>query len=221
MKRDHRMMLSLTITAGLVLAACGGSDDEPAVDTASDAPAPEPAADAGDDAPGRSEAQQSLDDAGVDLDLEELEETMSGFSTGEGGGVVTIDGVPYTFEATAACIWQGTDFVAEGLGQDPDGNPAWVSINASVDDFDGDGTEGPSIDIFVEPGRTELFGDGPDDAPDFTATYYEAEWFLPEDEVVYELANGVITGSGAVQDYSGIAIPFGERGEMTFEASCT
>ena len=252
MKRDHSKMLTLAVVAGLVLAACGGSDDDTAADPpAADEPAPadaddepteEPApadppdaggdddgdgddgsnggGDDGDGSTGLDDVQESLDDAGVDLDLEELEETIGNFSTGEGGGVVTIDGVAYTFGATAVCIFQGTDFVAEGLGQDPDGNPAWVSISLGVDDLDGDGEEGPSIDIFVEPGRTELFGDGPDDAPDFTASYWDG-FSDPSMEITYELSDGVARGSGPIQDYSGIAIPFGENGEMTFEASCT
>lgn len=239
MKRDHHKLLTLAAIAGLVLAACGGSDDdtpaaeEPAsaeADTAAE-PAGEPApADAADDDGGtdddgdgsaaRDDVQESLDDAGVDLDLEELEETIGNFSTGEGGGVVTINGVAYTFEATGVCIFQGTDFVAEGLGQDPDGNPAWVTVNLGVEDLDGDGVEGPSVDIFVEPGRTELFGDAPDDAPDFTASYWDG-FSDPSMEITYELSAGVARGSGPVQDYSGIAIPFGENGEMTFEASCT
>src|SRR5690606_16045547 len=103
-----------------------GSDvgDDGADGDAADAGAAD--ADGGDDGDGPTgldDVQESLDDAGVDLDLEELEETIGNFSTGEGGGVVTIDGVAYTFGATAVCIFQGTDFVAEGLGQDPDGNP--------------------------------------------------------------------------------------------------
>lgn len=246
MRRDHSKLVALAAAAGLALAGCGGSDDEPAAESpsaavdadAGDDGAGDAADDARDDAAddgagddgagddgggssGRDDLQQSLDDVGVDLDLEGLEETISGFSTGEGGGVVTIDGVAYTFEATAVCIWQGTDFVAEGLGSDPAGNPAWVSINASDDDFDGDGNPDRAIDVFVEVGRTELFGDGPDDAPDFVGTYYDSDWMSPEDEIVYELSNGILRGSGPVQDYSGTAIPFGERGQMTFEASCT
>lgn len=237
MRRDHLTKMSLAIAAGLLVAACGG-DDEPAAeppadevtdemtdaagdDTADDAGG-EAAEDAGDgdgDAGGagtNDEAQESLDDAGVDLDLDELEETVGNFSTGEGGGTVTIDGVAYTFESTAVCIVQGDDFVAEGLGQDPDGNPAWVSINASRDDFDGDGEAGPYIDVYVEPGRVELFGEGPDDAPDFAASYFDGFG----EEITYELNDGRITGSGPISDFNGVAIPFGETGEMTFEAFC-
>ena len=246
MKRDHPKLMTLAITAGLVVAACGGDDDTTSAPAAEQPAAEQPAAeqppaagagadgdgsdgDDGDDAgeaggddgsASQNDAQQSLDDAGVDLDLEEYADNLSNFSTGEGGGVVTIDGVAYTFGATGVCIFQGTDFVAEGLGQDPDGNPAWVSISLGVDDLDGDGVDGPTVDIFVEPGRTELFGDGPDDAPDFTASYWEG-FSDPSEEIVYELSNGLARGSGPVQDYSGIAIPFGERGEMEFEASCT
>lgn len=238
--------MSLAVVAGLLVAACGGDDDEPAAEPA-EASADGEAADtsgdgsgdagsdddgsdddsSGDDGSGTNdggagtndEAQESLDDAGVDLDLDELEETVGNFSTGEGGGTVTIDGVVYTFEATGVCVVQGTDFVAEGLGQDPEGNPAWVSISASMEDFDGDGTEGPSIDVFVEPGKTELFGEGPDDAPDFSASYFEGI-ADPSQEIVYELSDGRITGRGPVQDFNGVAFPFGESREMSFEASC-
>lgn len=241
MFRDHTRTAALIVAAGLLVAACGGSDDEPAADepaaesAGTDEPADETsdetsdgtsdvasdeAMDEPDDGSGTNDdAQQSLDDAGVDMDLDELEEDIGALSTGDGGGVVTIDGTAYTFEATGVCISQGDDFVAEGLGQDPEGNPAWVSISASMEDFDGDGTEGPSIDVFVEPGRLELFGEGPDDAPDFSASYWEGFGDASQ-EIVYELDGGSISGSGPVQDFNGVAWPFGESREMSFEASC-
>lgn len=227
---------TLVIASGALIAACGGSDDdepaaEPAAasDGASDDSSGDDGAgdessgdDTGDDESGagsNDEAQDALDDAGVDMDLDELEETVKGFSSGEGGGVVTINGEAYTFEATGVCLVQGTDFVAEGLGSAPDGTPVWVSINHTMDDFDGDGEEGASIDVFVEVGKTELFGSGADDQPNWSASYYEG--FGDDSRAISaELSGTTISGSGPISDYNGIAIPFGETAEMTFEANC-
>ena len=61
-----------------------------------------------------------------------------------------------------------------------------------------------------------MFGEAPDDAPDFSALYFEGV----EDVITYELNDGRIVGSGPISDYNGIAAPLGETLEMTFEASC-
>ena len=226
---------TLMIASGALIAACGGSDDEPAAapaaasDDASgdasdgasgdDGAGDESAGDDGSGAGSNDEAQETLDDLGVDMDLDELEETVKGFSSGEGGGVVTINGEAYAFEATGVCLVQGTDFVAEGLGAAPDGTPAWVSINHTFEDFDDDGTETMSVDVFVEVGKTELFGSGADDQPSWAASYYEG---FGDDSraITAELSGTSISGSGPISDYNGIAIPFGETAEMTFEANC-
>jgi hypothetical protein len=241
MSRRWIRIVALVATGGLAMVSCGGSDDdssdaEPAAsevstesDSGSDAAGSgddgtdDAADDAGDDVGGsgsNDDAQQSLDDVGVDMDLDELEDTVGNFSTGEGGGVVTIDGADVTFEATGVCISQGEDFVAEGLGQTSDGEPAWVGISASVDDLDGDGEPDHTVDVTVEVGKIELFGSGPDDAPNYSASYIEA-YASPDTVIEYELADGRISGSGRIQDFNGVAIPFGESAEMTFEASCT
>lgn len=246
--RIRRLAPLAALCIAAPLAACGGSDgdggdggdtteasadeageestepQESAEPTESGESTDDPPTDAGTDDEDSSgegtndEAQESFDDAGVDLDLDQLEEDIAGFSTGEGGGTVTIDGAAYTFEATGVCISQGNDFAAEGLGEGPDGEAAWVSVNASEFDFDDDGTPDPSVDVYVEVGKTELFGSGPDDAPDWTASWVAG---LGMPEISYELDGGSISGSGEIQDVNGVAIGFGESVPFTFEASCS
>lgn len=207
---------SLAIVALLALGAtaCGGSDDSSAGETpAPDEPAPDnadgeqPESDASGDG-SNDAAQENLDDAGVDVDLEELEETVGGFSTGEGGGVVTIDGVGYTFTAEV-CVDQAPDFVAAGPGQSDDGTLAWVDVSL------GDETDGESS-VSVAVGKTELFGSGADDQPDFFAINYGGS-----SEFTFTLEGGQTSGSGEIQDYNGIAVAFGERVPFTYEASCS
>lgn len=240
MKQAYRRMTAVLITGGLVFAGCGGDDDsdsssEPVsqddagADDATDTGDDGSDAGADDDSGGddsdldgsgsNDEAQESFDDAGVDMDLDELEESIGGMGSGDGGGVVTIDGGEYPFEANGVCLAQGTDFVAEGLGQTPDGEPAWVSISMSNDDFDGDGDESQYIDVFVEVGKTELFGSGGDDQPDWSASYTD-EFENPDMEIVAELNGSTASGNGPIQDYNAVAIPFGESVDMSFEASC-
>ena len=188
--------------AVLALVACGGSDDSSG---GSDDSSNESVADSADSSGGsvadaapddagagsNDEAQESLEEAGVDLDLDELEETVTGFSTGDGGGVVTIDGVAYEYVAEI-CIVQGTDFVASGPGQGSDGTPAWVEVESSAGfDFDGDGTDDPSASVSVSVGQTELFGSGPEDQP-----RYYAESNVYDQGLADTLDGGRVMGSG-------------------------
>ncbi len=178
--------------------------------------------DSGDGSGTNDEAQESLDDAGIDVDLDELEETVTGMSTGEGGGEVVIDGATYAF-AAEICIVQGNDFTAEGLGEAPDGTPAWVSISYSADgfDFDNDGEGDTTFDLFVEVGKSELFGSGADDQPDWSASKLDAATMQTGEDITVQLDGGTLSGSGPIQDFNGVAIPFGESVDMTFQATCS
>jgi hypothetical protein len=202
----------------LALAACGGSDDSSGGATDSSGVSVADAADESSDDDGagsNDEAQESLDEAGVDLDLDELEETVTGFSTGEGGGVVTIDGVDYEF-AAEICIVQGTDFVASGPSEGSDGTPAWIEVESSVGfDFDGDGTDDPSASVSVSVGQTELFGSGPDDQPRF---YAESNVY--DQSLTYTLDGGRMTGSGEMTDRNDYE-NYDKSYPVTFEASCS
>ncbi len=210
---------AVLVAVGCALAACGGSDDV-AIEEESGSEAG--GADEAGGAGSNEEAQQSLDDAGVDLDLDALEETAAGFSTGDGGGTVTIDGAAYGFEADI-CIAQGTSFVAEGLAAAPDGTPAWVSISYEGDsfDFDSDGEDDTTLDVYVEVGRTEMFGSGGDDQPDWTATKVDSATIVIGEDVTVDFDGDNIAGGGPISDYNGVAVPFGETAPMTFEASCS
>ncbi len=212
-----RKSFGALVVAVLALSACGGSDDSGESgtnNTSGEAATADESADA-DGAGSNDEAQESLDEAGVDLDLDELEETVTGFSTGEGGGVVTIDGVAYEYVAEI-CISQGTDFVASGPSQSPDGTPAWVEVESSVVlDLDGDGTEDASASVNVNVGQTEMFGGGPDDQPRFSASST-----IYEEAFSYTLENGRMAGSGELQDHNFVVLEFDEVLPFTFDASC-
>ena len=208
------------------MSACGGSDDSDsgnggeADSNSGEAPSASESSEAAesDDADGagsNDEAQESLDEAGVDVDLDELEETITDFSTGDGGGVVTIDGVAYEYVADV-CISQGTDFVASGPGQSPDGTAAWVEVESSAGiDLDGDGAEDTSSSVNVTVGQVELFGSGPDDQPRFSA---DSNIYV--ESFSYTLDGGRMTGSGEIQDHNFVVLDAGESLPFTFEASC-
>jgi hypothetical protein len=206
-------MLAVTAAGGLVIAACGGSDDQASpgaspVQSSADTSAAETEMDDPD------AAQAALDDAGADVDLEEYADNLSGFNTGEGGGVVTIDGVPWTYTAEV-CIAQDLDFIAAGPGESPDGTPAWIDVTASGDfDVDGDGENDRIVDVYVTVGQTGMFGGGSEDDPDYAASSMFSEG------LTFTLDGGRISGSGEIEDYNGIAIPYGERRPVTFEAAC-
>ena len=221
--------IGVVMVGVLALVACGGSDDSSG---GSDDSSNESVADSADSSGGsvadsaddssdddgdgsNDEAQESLEEAGVDLDLDELEETVTGFSTGDGGGVVTIDGVAYEYVAEI-CIVQGTDFVASGPGQGSDGTPAWVEVESSVGfDFDGDGTDDPSASVSVSVGQTELFGSGPEDQP-----RYYAESNVYDQSLTYTLDGGRMMGSGEMTDRNDYE-NYDKSYPVTFEASCS
>ena len=84
---SHRFgTIGVVMVVVLALAGCGGSVAGAAPD------------DAG--AGSNDEAQESLEEAGVDLDLDELEETVTGFSTGDGGGVESSVGFDFDGDGT-------------------------------------------------------------------------------------------------------------------------
>lgn len=177
----------------------------------------------GDDVSGEGsndETQENLDEAGVDLDLDELEDTAAALSTGEGGGVVTIDGVDWTFEAEV-CIAQGGSLVVTGPGSSSDGTLGFVDVSVETEeDIDSDGEVDESVTVSVEVGKTEMFGSGPDDQPDWYAAV-TAFGGVETREFEYQLSDGRITGEGTIQDFNGVAIPFGESVPFSFEAGCT
>ena len=189
-----------------------------------DETAPGSAATESDDADGdgsNDPAQQGMDDAGIDLDLDELEETVTGFNTGDGGGRVTIDGSDYTFDASV-CIAQGPSFLAQGPGTGPDGTPAWFDISYSEDyDFDSDGELDTSLDLFIEVGKTEMFGEGSDDQPDWAASKVDSASMTFGEDISVEFDGTTLSGSGPINDFNGVAVPFGETAPMTFQATCS
>src|SRR6056297_61793 len=186
--------IALTVAVALVAAACG--DDEASDSTAvadngqPDGEVTEPD-EAGPAAPADEDPSASDDvdaaDLGGDIDTSGLEDMVDDFNTGEGGGTITIDGSDYVFEAEACIAGEMAfgSFAAEGPGTTSDGTPFYglVSLDTSsredLEDFVDESTleimfpEGTDsfsdIIVAVDVGRTEMFGDAPEDQPSWEA----------------------------------------------------
>jgi hypothetical protein len=112
--------------------------------------------------------------------------------------------------------------VAAGVGAGPDGTPAWIDISYAADsDFDGDGVEDVTLDIMVEVGKTEVFGSGADDQPDWSASKLDSSSMQMGEEIDVTFDGNSITRSGPIEDFYAVAVPFGESVPMTFEATCS
>lgn len=238
----------------LTLAACGGSDDGSASPGTGDGDGSEtvesvtPAddqGDAGNEAVADADADTGVDnDSGDDVDsiddivdLDELEDQLSNFSTGEGGGTITIDGVAYTFEAEV-CIAGPVafgSFIAEGAGTTPDGEPFYGDISldrterADMEDFVDeavletmfpDGAEVlEDVSISVAVGQGGMFEDAPADQPNWDASTVLGEGMFGV-SVDYQLDGTTFSGSGQISDLNGVAAPFGDTVPFEFTASC-
>jgi hypothetical protein len=232
------------ICAAFLLASCGGSSGDSSgddSDSASETPATEAIdSDGGDTssdddseaAAGSNEEAEGENDLGIDLD--ELEESIGDFSTGEGGGAVIIDGASYEFEGEI-CIFFEDEITIEGPGETADGDPFWGAINigetlredlagagideATLDTFFGDKESAIDASVEVEIGRTELFGSGPDDQPDYNASIVLDNPL--EGEITYAAAGTSVTGSGLMVDGNYVVLEFGETVEFEFTGSCS
>lgn len=217
-----RTLLVQIASVGLLLSACGGSDD--ATDLAAPAVPGESELDidGGLDGASDNDVQQQLDDNGVDVDLDEIGEGLDDFNTGEGGGSIVIDGLTYEYDAEICIAFEG-DLTIDGLGVGPDGTPFWGSIQVSelnraemeevaalpveaLDALFGDKESGMNVEVDVEVGRTELFGSGPDDLPSYSAATLLDEPILGA--ITYELNGDEVSGSGEIVDDNFTSRPF-------------
>ena len=225
---SFRTLLIPVASVGLLLSACGGSDDATDLGVSSVPDAADQGSPAGQDGTSDDDVQQQLDDNDVDVDLGEIGEGTSDFNTGEGGGSIVIDGLTYEYEAEV-CISFERDLTIDGPGVGPDGTPFWGSIGVSelnraemeelgampeqaLDALFGDKEEGISVEVDVEVGRTDMFGSGPDDLPSYSAATLLGEPLMGE--VEYELSNDGVSGSGQMVDDTFTSVPF------EFSGSC-
>lgn len=224
-----RTLLVPIASVGLLLSACGaGSDDAsdqgaPAVPDASEQDTDSGQdADGGQDGTTDEDVQQQLDDNGVDVDLGEMSDGMSDFNTGEGGGTIVIDGLVYEYDAEV-CIAFETDLTIDGPGTGPDGTPFWGSISVSelnrsdmeelgilpvegIDALFGDKESGMSVEVDVDVGRTDMFGSGPDDLPQYSAATLLDDPVLGSIE--YEVNGAEVSGSGEMVADASTSVPF-------------
>ena len=229
-----RTLLVPIASVGLLLSACGGSDDvsdqgAPAAPDASEqgtdggqTDGGGQDGDGGQDGTSDEDVQQQLDENGVDVDLDEIGEGMSDFNTGEGGGTIVIDGLAYEYDAEV-CIAFETDLTIDGPGTGPDGTPFWGSISVTelnrtemeelgmmpvqaLDALFGDKESGTSVEVDVEVGRTDMFGSGPDDLPQYSAATLLGEPILGS--IDYVVSGAEVSGSGEMVDDAFASVPF-------------
>ena len=134
------------------------------------------------------------------------------------GGTVIIDGEVWTFDAET-CETDG-GLRAAGLGANTSGIPAWivVSVDNSVD-FDGDGELDASATVAVEVGRLDLATAPLPDQPDWYATTTEAGNFSYR-QFEFNFDGDRLSGSGTIEDYNAIDLPYGEAAELSFDVGC-
>ncbi len=160
--------------------------------------------------------------------LEELQES----SFGSGGGVITIEGVDYSFEAKV-CYSHDTGFEAAGPGQTADGVPYWASLStgvttrqsmsesglpkSSVDDFFGDKDSIESFSLQIELGKEDQFTSGDDSLAEFRIDAFD---ITSSEELSYTINGQTLSGSGSVTDDNGVVMDYYETVPVTFSASC-
>ena len=177
---------------------------------------------------------EDLSDGSLDStdlgDLMENAENMAESFGDSGAGTVSINGDTIEFTSEICFSGQG-DFTIEGAGTTGDGTPVWVSISQSVDSRDelaefidddmmdsiyGDADPIIANDFSVEYGRTELFGSGPDDMPDFSAS----SGTIGQDDMEMTVEGQSASGRGSAADYNYVAGEFDARFDFTFSAAC-
>lgn len=243
MKRDDEALggagwfrwAALAVMVALVAVGCGGGDDDgerTVFGRSSD----------GDGAAGvdAEDLEEMLDDvlsgdADPDElveDLKEQGEAMAEAFGDDGGGRVEINGETIDFESSICFDGQG-DFTIEGLGEDSEGTPVWVSISYSVDSreelaefFDetmleslyGDAEEIIDSRVSVDWGRDELYGSAPDGEHRFETT---AGTIFSGGELEFNFSSSGVSGSGEAQDLNFVSGDFEDRYPFTFEAACS
>lgn len=164
-------------------------------------------------------------------DLMESAEDMAQSFGDSGSGTVSINGDTIEFTSEICFAGQG-DFTIEGVGTTGDGTPVWVSISQSVDSraelleagffseemldqFYGDAD--PIIDssLSLEYGKSELFGSGSEDLPDF-----DASSGFGTDQMEMTVDGQSASGSGEAADFNYVAGDFAARFPFTFTAGC-
>lgn len=211
-----RHVFSVVLVTMFALSACGSEDsasssaDEPA--SGGDATSTGDAATSTD----ADEASADADEASADADIANDDSADPGVTRASGGGVVTIDGVAYTFD-TEICLFEESAFVIVGPGSDPNGDPAYVDIGGSSDtDYDLDGQPDEEIMVNVEVGATQM-GMGTEDQPSFSASALEG---TTAEQITFERTVNSVSGSGTMTDNNYVAAEFDEPIPFEFEASC-
>lgn len=209
---------------GLALAGCGSEASE------IDSTASSGDATSDDATPG---AELDGDTSG-ELAEERIEgdEVQESFEFGSGSGVITVEGVDYSFDANV-CYSTDDGFEASGPGQTADGVPYWGSVvtgvstrqamldsglaEANVDAFFGDKDSIESFGLQIETGKADQFGSGDDTMPDLRIDVIDTS---QSDELSYTVDGTSMTGSGVLFDDNGVAFEPGVSVPFTFSASC-
>lgn len=225
---QQRLLAVAVIFLGLTLAGCGddggGASPFPGGAATGDGDIDSSVGDLLDDL-----SDGSLDSTDLD-DLMETAENMAESFGDSGAGTVSINGETIEFSSEICFSGQG-DFTIEGAGTTDSGVPVWVSISQNVDsreelaEFMGDdmvelvyGDADPivSSEFSVEYGRTEMFGSGADDMPDFSAS----SGTVGQDDLQMSVDGQSASGSGSAADFNYVAGEFDTRFDFTFSVAC-
>lgn len=194
--------VSLAFAVALVVSACGGTEPDIQASTTS---------------------TETTQEATL-RDNSESSEVATQSQPGAGGGTVVVDDVTYTFVAQN-CFPSPGNFSTQGLATSTgEYGDAWISISGGINqDYDDDGTADVTADVTIEHGKTELFGESDPEKPEYAASrlsFSTQPAAINEGVLDFEINGSTMTGSGQMSDWSGIAVPFGETVDFTFEASC-
>ena len=137
---------------------------------------------------------------------ESLEESLESASTGSATGIINVLGVDYLFNS-GTCFTDAENFDASGPGETADGVPFWATVSS---------TSG-SLVVEVELGKADRFTSGEDGMADLSLLLFDA---ANSDQASYRIEGNRLSGSGQINDWNGVLIPFGQTAAVDFSAIC-
>jgi len=177
-----------------------------------------------------SQVDSELTDVLADAQADLTELQGSGI-LGSGTGVISIEGIDYSFDAEV-CYLESEIFEAAGPGRTADGVAYWASLShnietraemeesglpeANVDAFFGDRDSIEWFELRLELGKEDQFGSGDDLMADFSIETFGAE----TNNASYTIEGKTMSGTGLANDWNGVAAEFSELIPATFSVSC-
>ena len=148
---------------------------------------------------------------------------------------MAVDGGAYEFVGDF-CFAYGDGISIEGPGSSPDGEPIWGSISVStttradmedtglvaddsiLDTMFGDKDAVTDVEVGVEFGRTDAYGSGDDDKPNYEASIIFDDAWIGSIDYVFD--GDSVTGSGTMGDANYVDLEFGDTVPFEFSGGC-